>query len=300
MKKKVLVLASVFAATATFAQDLTSKKGEAYLPEAGDWAISIDASPFLNYAGQLLSNAGATAPTWNHLNGLNTIKGKLFVDAQTAYRATVRIGFNSEANKGLVAQPSTTAPSYPNLPTMVEDKEKFSSTFVGLGAGIELRRGKGRLQGFYGGEAFLWFSTNKASYEYANGLAPTGTPAVTVNDSYNFGGNIVGNDGFGNIGRVTEDKAGSVFGIGVRGFIGAEYFVLPKISIAGEFGWGIGFASQGTGSRSVESINGTTVGTVTTETAGGSRFLIDTDRNAFGTGATQFVPSGTLSLNLHF
>jgi len=80
MKKSVLALAMAFGVTSAFAQDLTSKKGEPILPEAGDWAIGIDATPFLNYAGQLLSTSGSSAPTWNFLNGNNTIIGKMFKD----------------------------------------------------------------------------------------------------------------------------------------------------------------------------------------------------------------------------
>ncbi|MCB0380481.1 MAG: hypothetical protein KDD24_04440 [Flavobacteriales bacterium] len=69
MKKRLLFVAAIFAATATFAQDgLTSKKGEAYLPEAGDWAIGIDANPFLNYAGNLFNgntgNGIGAGATW--------------------------------------------------------------------------------------------------------------------------------------------------------------------------------------------------------------------------------------------
>ena len=48
-------------------QDLTSKKGETMLPEAGDWAVQFDAAPFLNYAGNLF-NAGATAPGADFVN----------------------------------------------------------------------------------------------------------------------------------------------------------------------------------------------------------------------------------------
>ena len=62
MKKRVLLVASIFAATFTFAQDgaeLTSKKGETILPEAGDYAIGFNAAPFLNYAGNLFSSAGS-------------------------------------------------------------------------------------------------------------------------------------------------------------------------------------------------------------------------------------------------
>ena len=38
MKKSTLLIAAMaFTASAAFAQDLTSKKGETFLPESGDW-----------------------------------------------------------------------------------------------------------------------------------------------------------------------------------------------------------------------------------------------------------------------
>ena len=67
MKKSVLALAMAFGVSSAFAQDLTSKKGEPILPEAGDWAISASANPFLNYIG-MLGSASNSAPQFNFLN----------------------------------------------------------------------------------------------------------------------------------------------------------------------------------------------------------------------------------------
>jgi hypothetical protein len=298
MKKKVLVLASLFAATTTFAQDLTSRKGETILPEAGDWAIGIDAAPFLNFAGQMFSNAGASAPGWNFLNSSTMIiRGKMFVDEKTAYRASLRIGFGSTTMRGMVATPTATAPTYPTLPAMTEDEWKSSYSFIGIGGGLEMRRGNGRLQGFYGGEALIWSMGSKDAFTYSNALAPTATVPVTVANSFDFssmGYSNITTEGFGNVGRVLEDKAGSTFGIAIMGFVGAEYFIMPKISIAGEFNWGIGFESTGNGTMSIESIDGTTPGVVNSESSGSSMFVIDVNRNALNTA------SATLTLNLHF
>jgi len=169
MKNKSLLIATVFAASAVTvnAQDLTSKKGETILPEAGDWAISFDATPFLNYAGQLLSNAGASAPTAGYTNGYPwSIKGKMFKDAQTAYRAGIRLGFGSNkwANDVTAAHDLTaTPPAYPSEPTTVEDTYKSGWNGVVLSAGIEKRRGKTRLQGYYGGE-FLFGMTGTKKF----------------------------------------------------------------------------------------------------------------------------------------
>ena len=46
MKKKYILLTMMLGGATVFAQDLTSKKGETMLPEAGDWAVQFDAAPF--------------------------------------------------------------------------------------------------------------------------------------------------------------------------------------------------------------------------------------------------------------
>src|SRR5438067_1348098 len=105
MKKSVLALALAFGVTTAFAQDLTSKKGEPILPEAGDWGIGIDAAPFLNYAGNFFGKtASNSAPTWNFLTSNQTITGRYFADEKTVYRGAVRLGFTSNTLKNYVTQ----------------------------------------------------------------------------------------------------------------------------------------------------------------------------------------------------
>lgn len=300
MKKSIAVVALAFGVTSAFAQDLTSKKGEPFLPEADDYAIGVDATPFLNYVGNFFGKSSAnTAPTWNYLTNNLTITGKKFKDANTAYRASIRLGFGSNTQKAQIADAtSTTAPTYPALPSYKEDKYSRSNTNVGISVGLEKRRGKTRLQGVYGAELGLGINTSGEKYTYGNSLNPTGSPAVLVNTTTttNFGSNFT-TDTYGGTARVTKRKNGLGFNFGVRAFVGAEYFVAPKISIGGEFGWGIGFGIQGKSKTSIESTGGTSpsVGTQEIEGNKSSSFLIDTDgRNSF------FGPTGALRLNLHF
>ena len=132
----LLIAAFAFSASAAFAQDLTSKKGEAYLPAAGDWSIGIDATPVLNYVGGFLSSAGGVAPTWDYLNSNQAIIGKMYKDESHATRAILRIGINSMTQKEMIKDATViTSPTYPYLPAMVEDKMKSSSTYVGVGLG---------------------------------------------------------------------------------------------------------------------------------------------------------------------
>lgn len=323
MKKSIALVALAFGVTNAFAQDLTSKKGEPILPEAGDWAIGIDATPFLNYAGNMFgktgdpsTGGGNVAPTFGWLNGNQTITGKYFKDASMAYRASLRIGFNSDKTRNMVidraiaAAASPTANGYPAAVAMKENVWKHSNTIIGLSGGIEKRKGKTRLQGFYGGEVGIYVNMHKDKFEYGNSLAATTSPTTNVNvdpvaDNFAGSGNI-GTPAIGGLigsARATEIKHGTVFSFGVRGFIGAEYFVLPKMSIGGEFGWGLGLSSTGKTTTTWESVgdNGNptnttnTVGTTTIEGSKNGGFSLDTD-NSTG----MFGPTASLRLALHF
>ena len=100
MKKKVLFVAALFVGATTFAQDgLTSKKGEAFLPEAGDFALGFDGSPFINYVGNMANGTSNNSLSFNNM--YNTVYGKMFKDENTAYRGMVRIGMSSTSSDAL-------------------------------------------------------------------------------------------------------------------------------------------------------------------------------------------------------
>jgi hypothetical protein len=324
MKKSIALVALAFGVTSAFAQDLTSKKGEPILPEAGDWGLAIDATPFLNYAGNMFGKtANNVAPTWNFFTNAQTISGKYFKDASTVYRGSLRIGFGGNtvremaANRMLTAN-STTANGFPTAVAQVENTWKQSNTTIGLAGGIEMRKGKTRLQGYYGGEAGIYMNMQKDKYTYGNALAVNLTPSgpgqsqnvdVTAADNVGGSGNVVAaNTVFqgasaipGSQARITERKAGSTISFGVRGFIGAEYFVLPKMSIGGEFGWGLGLSTTGKSKTTYEAVgnNGGSAtdatGSTTIEGAKQGGFALDTDGNN-----SVWGPTGSLRLNLYF
>ncbi len=263
MKKHLLVVAGLACSVALYSQEITSKKGEIYLPEGGDWALGFDATPFLNYAGNAFNGAiNNNAPTADFVNNNMAIYGKMFRDASTAYRAVIRIGFGSNSWDSIVPDVSPSA----GATDVVTNTYKTSDMNVTLGAGLEKRRGNTRLQGFYGGEALISLGSSKETWEYGNKIQDEGS-----------------------FFRVTENKQGSTFGLTVRGFIGAEYFLFPKISLAGEFGWGIGLASTGEGEVTAETYDGTDTSTQVSKTGGNSSFGLDTDNTG-----------GSLRLLFHF
>jgi len=285
MKKSIFAVALVLGATST----TLAQEEKQYTPVSGDWAVGIDATPFLNYFGNLIGgNDGNTAPTWTYLTTNQQITGKYFAADDMAYRGSLRIGFGSVKGSNMVFQDGSAAPTYPALPLEVEDTYKDGGMDIGLSGGIEWRKGSGRLVGFYGGELGVAFSSTSSTYTYGNAMTITG---ATTTD---WGTNMT-TDTYGNGARITAEKSGMTTSFGLRGFIGAEYFVLPKMSIGGEFGWGLGFMSMGAGSVDLESTDGATIGTQTLETAGASAFGFDTDINN-----SVFGPAGSLKLTFHF
>jgi hypothetical protein len=309
MKKKILFIGAILGASfATIAQD-----EKVYTPEAEDWALSIDATPFLNYAGNFIGGNGFnTAPTWDFNNGNQTITGKYFASEDMAYRGSLRLGTSTWNDRAMVTDRTDTATmnsgAFPDMVGMVENTASYKSSFIGLSGGIEYRKGEGRLQGYYGGELGISVSSSKAEYTYGNALevgAGDTTTFVGVSGADDFGMNIT-TDTWGNSARILSVNNGRTFTFGLRGFIGAEYFIFPKMALGAEFGWGMGISSTSGSTATMESIgmdgDETAFGTSTLvkgeQTIEGSKdnsFVIDTDNNN-----TMFGASGSLRLTLHF
>lgn len=287
MKKKVLFVASMFLATAMIAQDgLTSKKGEAYLPEAGDWALGFDGTPFLNYAGNWFNGTqnNSVNATWVRNLPAATIYGKYFADETTAYRAKIRIGFGSTSTKAF----TDTSAVNPATVVEIEDKMSTSGFNLTLGGGIEKRRGNTRIQGFYGGELLISFGSSSSEITYGDSFDDVNL--ATWHD-FNTNTSVTGAGP-----RTTKVSNGSTMQIGLRGFVGVEWFLAPKVSVSAEYGWGLAMRSQGDGERTTEewglatpTATDNSLITKTTTQGGTSSFGIDTDNNG-----------GVISIFFHF
>lgn len=305
--------AVLFGTTSMFAQgnnsgdtELKSKKGEHYLPEEGDYAIGMDAVPFLNYIGNFFGKTGPNDASniWLPNNTNLALSAKYFYKEDMAFRVGLRLGFGSTTTTNRVADlydNSTTNP-WPALPSEVENKMKSGYTAVGLNLGVEYRRGSTRLQGFYGAEIGFMIQSNSEKFTYGNAIDAT----HPVNSADNFGGagNVyAGNDGIGNPIQIRDltRKSGIDFGLGLRAFAGAEYFVLPKLSLGGEIGWGLGLNISGKTKLTAEAVgtlDGSTSASVQTiEREGVSSTDVGVESSLFN---PIFGPVGRLNIIFHF
>ena len=125
----------------------------------------------------------------------------------------------------------------------VDDKVNFHRSNVLLAVGYEKRRGYGRLIGFYGAELGVGRSNANQTVTYGNAFSDLyrsdyttdfNIPTVsTLNPSTPVP-----------ISRNLNTTYGGTWRFGLRGFIGVEYFIFPKISVGAEFGWGFSYTSQ--------------------------------------------------------
>lgn len=260
--KKVLILIAVCASFTASAQELMSKKGTPIRPEVNDYWISIDARPFLEYAGNMFTDSFNSAPSWGFTaTNPSVIAGGKVIDANTSYRAKLRLGFGSETNNYAVDNVAT-----PSLTDQTFDEQKIGGTNIAIGLGLQKNRGNGRLRGLYGAEAMIGYASRKTTNSYGNAITaanPTPPTASQVDSSWADG-------------RTTEIKDGSEFSLGINAFVGAEYFFAPKMSLSGEFTWGLGLTSKGEGTETVEGWNGTGVTTVDRAVGKSSTFRFDT------------------------
>lgn len=286
MKKRLLFVAAIFAATATFAQDgLTSKKGEAYLPEAGDWALGFDGTSFVNYIGNMANGTNGTNSI-SFTNG-GAIYGKMFKDEKTAYRVMFQLGFNSATETQLSDSMNTATGTMAF--GAISDERKISGNQIGLGFGLEKRRGNTRIQGVYGAMLTLGFGGGSTAYTY--GDTHNDGHTVTWYD-WNAGSSTTSNGS-----RTTESKNGSTFNLGIVGFVGFEWFFAPKFSLGAEYRWGLDMQSTGEGETTSQRWG------LASATATANSLITET-RKTGKASSFNFGPmnngSGVLMVNFHF
>ena len=142
----------------------------------------------------------------------------------------VRVGINntSSTENSLYTNPVEDADPDEDNPGEISDTVSTSESLILVSGGYEMRRGYDRIQGFYGGEALLGLSSSNSSTSYG----------WQYNDeAYDFG--VIGNGSS----RALEETSGLALAVGLRGFVGVEYFIAPKISL-GKYGWAVGFVSD--------------------------------------------------------
>ena len=208
-------------------EQIQNKNGKDIMPVKGEFAIGLgtNLSAISGFVGNIFGFTGDNSLDSTYLANpvfkTAAIFGKYMTSDNTAIRASFHIKGSDHLEKFNTFDDLVNSPD-----SLVKDSKRENTSEHHVSLGLEWRRGSSRLRGFYGGDAILSWSNAHNHYNYGNAITATN---VAPTSSVGFW--------HPDHGRVTEERSGSTFGIGVRGFVGVEYFIAPKICIGTEFGW---------------------------------------------------------------
>lgn len=290
MKKIVIMLVALVFTVNIFAQEnnkdgevnMMSKRGEYILPVEGDFALGINALPMVNYFGNLFNGTAGNSTgfrTFTHTLVRTTpvLFGKYYLSDKSAIRAGLLIGVYNETNRENVMMNQ----QIPDPKVTVTDVMKSTETDLGIGADYLMYRGKGRVQGFYGGGISFNYTKTKATYNYGNLI----TTEFSSPFWYDFANATTTSGGT----RILSQSGDRSYGVILSGVVGVEYFIAPKISIGGEFRLGLYTGYD-------------TYGTTTVERWTGTEREVETLPKAANDGSIAFrnASSGSLFMMFHF
>jgi hypothetical protein len=199
---------------------------ESLLPAKGDVAIGVNWTTLV-YA---FTKPVRKEIPFNDVS-LYGFYGKYFLRPDFAVRGSFFITRSYEFQDYNTIKVGTTNPN-----ETVLDREELRVRKTGLRLGAEMRRGHGRIQGFYGAEVLVSFGSAYDRYTYGNALT-TANPIVF---GYNFelADDVDGSNNLLSDRIVGTDKTG-MSQLGVRLFSGIEVFIFDKFSIGGELGFSV-------------------------------------------------------------
>lgn len=199
------------------------------LPKKGNINFGINAVPILQWAGNIFNgnvdnNSIGTPKFRNPLAPNITIKYAL--QEKTFLRITYGGNSTNHEQRNLVFDDSKA--NDPNA--RVIDVKTSNRNLWALAAGIEKRRSNGNLQGFFGADIVYSRGRIDEHYKYGNNFDDFNQTPTTTTD---FVGRVSDNVGKRLLSTTTQNS----HEIGLRAFIGAEYFFTNAISLGAEFGY---------------------------------------------------------------
>ena len=238
MKRIAVLLSScVLAVSAAFAQEGTTEK---LYPSAGALGVGIEASPILDFVGNMFNGNtdNASDSRWSKQD--YTLHGRYFLTDDDAVRVHLR--FNPGDNKTIERRFITDQAARTINPLSndkVEDKRVSWKNDWRISAGYQHFRGTGRLRGFFGGDVFYRYFKESKEFYYGNKMNEFNASPLSAK----WGGS--GEESMAT--RPISEYGSGNHSLGLVAFTGAEYYFYQNMSL----GFEVGLAIQGSfGTRS--------------------------------------------------
>ncbi len=229
MKKIALIIAlcSFFWAEAQDSTvNVSSSNNSEFMPVKGDIGVGFKVS--------LLSITNFTNPSSSNANEAFL---RYFLSESTAVRARLGLSYSRRSDENWVTRDGASEPW-----DQVRDQQIRHIASHRIALGLEKRPAKlrsksDRIQGYYGGSAILGYQSTTGSITYGNGMA-RGNVAPTSTSNFNAGFSGQARN------RLTSFNTGHVITGGVRGFVGAEIFIMKNFSASFEVGTNLLYTFQ--------------------------------------------------------
>ncbi len=176
------------------------------MPQAGDWGVGIDATPFFQYFGNLLSQNGN--PYVPGFAFTAQYPGSLYVKYKPSSKTTLRMIINLGVSYDVDRTPNNSNPAEYN---------EYKTTALALGAIFGFEKNLsivGRVNAFYG------FQGGVQKIPFTSG---TVTGKIEFTNKVNATQNYI-------------EEGGNQLQFVAGGFGGLEFFFLPRVALAGEVG----------------------------------------------------------------
>ena len=229
----LVIVTNIYAQESSVSPVKLIKAEKIYTPQIGDLGISVDIlTPVMTYVGNMFNNntnntfpSVFSSPSYN---GDISISGKYFIYEDFALRASFSVDNSNITSSKYVRNDVAYIENTASI-AQVTDECTQSSKNMYMSLGAEIRRGYSRLQGFFGAQLIGGYECQNTSYSYGNDITANNnmpTQGYSSTPTYNIGNNS----------RLLETNVsgGKDFLIGLGGFVGVEYFILPKMAIGGE------------------------------------------------------------------
>lgn len=215
-----------------------------YLPSAGDFAITVNASPFLYYLGNLfngtigngLDDFGnkpylSETKTWNYIRPLISVSGKYMYTDKLGFRLNVGWMYNHDRLR-YYAPDDAALMVNPLSEKKVVDIYRDNNVGASLSAAAEYRVGKRRVQGIFGGGLLYAFQWDRQTFSYGNAITELNQkPSCGMEpDVYE----APAKEGFNTMRYLSKYSEDPTHYLGIVLFVGVEWFITPQISLGGE------------------------------------------------------------------
>jgi len=188
-----------------------------YLPHAGQFGIGADATPLLNFIGNMFNNS--VANTFNISD--NLIYGKYYLTDKSALRGIIGVASTNPKNEFYIRDDAAWYANPLSNAQVVDTKTIETNNYM-LSLAYQRYIGESRLRGFYGVQVLGGFSSVKNLYTYGNPMSAL-NPTPSSNYVYTATKD-----------RPLEELTTNQFQAGGGLIAGFEYFILPQLCIGGE------------------------------------------------------------------